>query len=164
MFILSLHKRSIIDKLKQSNHDSFFIYSVRKGMNFRWNGRSCFLEMLLCLAAFRSWRRLRGTGGESHSAFEIKLKFLIRVVRLSSHSEFILSGHIPGFMNPYYYLWFPAQLKWRPAVTSFIPTSWRWPVQNCLCRAVETLERVRLIEETSTVSFHSAQSLMWEQN
>ena len=80
---------------------------MNKGVSFKWNARLCFVEMLLCLAVFHL---LKGTGGESHSVFEMKLNFLIHLVGLSSHSEFILSGHIPGFMSPYYYLWFPAWL------------------------------------------------------
>lgn len=78
----------------------FFIFSTRKGKNFQWNARSCFLEMILCLAVFHLMKASKGTESESHSVLEMKLKFLIHIVRLSPHLEFILSGHISGFMSP----------------------------------------------------------------
>lgn len=78
---------------------SFFIYSMRKGKSFQWNARSCFVEMLLCLAVFHLMKASKETESESHSGLEMKLKFLIHIVRLSPHSEFILSGCISGFVS-----------------------------------------------------------------
>lgn len=40
---------------------SFFIYSMRKGKSFQWNARSCFVEMLLCLAVFHLMKASEGT-------------------------------------------------------------------------------------------------------
>lgn len=49
---------------------SFFIFSMRKGKSFQWNARSCFVEMLLCLAVFHLMKASKGTESESHSVLE----------------------------------------------------------------------------------------------
>lgn len=51
----------------------FFIFSTRKGKNFQWNARSCFLEMILCLAVFHLMKASKGTESESHSVLEAEI-------------------------------------------------------------------------------------------
>lgn len=52
MFVLRLHKRRIIDQLKQSNHDFFLHIFREERVSLKWNAGSCFGEMLLCLTVF----------------------------------------------------------------------------------------------------------------
>lgn len=123
---------------------SFFVYSMGKGIIFKWNARSCFVEMLLCLAVLHHVKASFWKG----QGVNLKWNWIFHPhCESGSHSEFILSHHTPGFMSTYYYLWFSSTAgegQLWPLFFTWVNSSSH---KNVCVILVCTLEHLRSIEE-----------------